>query len=263
MPDMSTLKLGNVTYNVTDKSLRQILYNMLIPVLEQGLYGQDQAAAIASLKTALTTSGGDTPTQTHSITNNLTNVTNSNSATLVNSGSAYSAKLTAASGMEMQSVIITMGGLDITSTVYTSSTGNIVIPSVTGNVVITAVAESLIETITGVMTAGFISANGTEGDSTSYKHTQRISVREGDKVYGSCYDSLNNMTVNKISARFTCAYGENGTAIESAGSNTDTNLTESAPYIVPANVFSVVFSSPNRFTTDVVITIDKTERVGA
>ena len=239
-------------------ALKQTLLNLLIPILRQGLYGTDQEAAISALETAL---GGTPPVQTCVITNNLTNVANSNDVTAINSGTAYTATLTPAEGMAMQTVTVTMGGVDVTASVY--SNGTISIASVTGNIVITAVAESMIETVAGVMTAGFISANGTESDSTSYKHTQRISVREGDKVYGSCYDSSSNVTVNKISARFTCAYGENGTAIESAGSNTEMNLTESAPYIVPANVFSVVFSSPNRFTTDVVITIDKSGRVGA
>jgi hypothetical protein len=51
---------------------------------------------------------------------------------------SYSATLTATSG-EISSVVITMGGVDITSTAY--SNGNINISTVTGNIVITAVAE--------------------------------------------------------------------------------------------------------------------------
>lgn len=260
MPDMSTLKLGNVTYSANDKSLRQILYNMLIPVLEQGLYGQDQAAAIASLKTALTTSGGDTPTQTHSITNNLTNVTNSNSATFVNSGSAYSAKLTAASGTEMQSVIITMGGSDITSTVYTSSTGNIVIPSVTGNVVITAVAESVIETYSATLTPGYTAKNGTTYDSTDYNHTQKILVQPGDKIYGTMKDGASD--VPRIQVRFTCAYDANNAVNSEAGSNNDTAYTADSPLIVPTGVNGYVFTFLARYS-DIVIYVDKSERAGA
>jgi len=76
----------------------------------------------------------------YSVTNNLTNVTNSNTATSETSGTPYSGTLTPTSTYEMSSVVITMGGTDITSTAYTSGTGAISIASVTGNIVITATA---------------------------------------------------------------------------------------------------------------------------
>lgn len=76
----------------------------------------------------------------YSVTNNLTNVTNSNTAASADSGAAYSGTLTAAVGYEMASVVITMGGVDITSTAYDDSDGSISIASVTGNIVITASA---------------------------------------------------------------------------------------------------------------------------
>lgn len=76
----------------------------------------------------------------YSVTNNLTNVTNSNTATSETSGTSYSGTLTPTSTYEMSSVVITMGGTDITSTAYTSGTGAISIAIVTGNIVITATA---------------------------------------------------------------------------------------------------------------------------
>ena len=76
----------------------------------------------------------------YSVTNNLTHVTNSNSQTSETSGTAYTGTLSAESTYEMSSVVITMGGTDITSTAYTPGTGAISIASVTGNIVITAVA---------------------------------------------------------------------------------------------------------------------------
>ena len=72
----------------------------------------------------------------YTITKNLTNVLISNSATSVNENSSYSATLTANSGYELSTVIITMGGADITSSSY--SNGTITISNVTGNIVITA-----------------------------------------------------------------------------------------------------------------------------
>ena len=54
------------------------------------------------------------------ITNNLDNVTNSNSATTIREGGSYNATLTATSGSLIQ-VSVTMGGVDITSSVFTPS----------------------------------------------------------------------------------------------------------------------------------------------
>lgn len=85
---------------------------------------------------------GGTPA-TYTVTNNLTNVSTSNTTASVTEGNSYSATLVANSGYELKSVTVTMGGSNVTSTVYNN--GSINITSVTGNVVITAVAE---ETVT-------------------------------------------------------------------------------------------------------------------
>ena len=74
------------------------------------------------------------------ITNNLTNVSNSNSAGAVAENTSYSATLTADSGYDLESVTVAMGGTDITSTAYAD--GVIHISAVTGNVVITANATA-------------------------------------------------------------------------------------------------------------------------
>lgn len=81
--------------------------------------------------------GGGTVT-TYSVTNSLTNVTNSNPAAFVNGGASYTATLAANSGYTLNSVTVTMGGTDVTSSVY--SDGSVNIANVTGNVVITATA---------------------------------------------------------------------------------------------------------------------------
>ena len=74
----------------------------------------------------------------YTITNNLTNVSTSNSANSIAEGSSYEAKLSVSTGYNMENVSITMGGVDITSTCYNNKT--ITISSVTGNIVITAEA---------------------------------------------------------------------------------------------------------------------------
>lgn len=77
---------------------------------------------------------------TYTITNNLTSVTTDNTATVVTEGSSYVATITADTGSEINSVAITMGGTDVTSSVYAD--GAINITSVTGDIVITVVAQS-------------------------------------------------------------------------------------------------------------------------
>lgn len=84
--------------------------------------------------------GGLDPIESWKVTNNLTNVINSNNAYYVIKGNPYSATLKANEGYSINSVIIEMGGDDVTNTVY--SDGNINISSVTGDVVITAFAEA-------------------------------------------------------------------------------------------------------------------------
>ena len=78
--------------------------------------------------------------ETYSITQNLTNVTSSMTETEVNKGANLSITLTAATGYELSTPTITMGGTDITASVWNSSTGVITISGVTGNIVITATA---------------------------------------------------------------------------------------------------------------------------
>lgn len=81
----------------------------------------------------------ESSTTIYTISNNLTNVTNSSSVSSVVENNEYTAILSPESGYVLSDVIITMGGVDITSNVY--SNGVINIPEVTGNVIITAAAE--------------------------------------------------------------------------------------------------------------------------
>lgn len=87
---------------------------------------------------------------TRTVSYSLSHVTSSNNASTVTSGASYTATLTASSGYTINTVTITMGGADVTSTVYSS--GTITIPSVTGNIVITATAVASVSSITAVYT---------------------------------------------------------------------------------------------------------------
>ena len=99
---------------------------------------------------SITINGGTvdpTPTpNTYTVTNNLSNASTSNSATSVKEGTSYSATITASSGYRLKSVTVIMGGVDITSSVY--SNGRISISDVTGNISITVTTESVTSEIT-------------------------------------------------------------------------------------------------------------------
>jgi 3',5'-cyclic AMP phosphodiesterase CpdA len=77
----------------------------------------------------------------HIVTNSLIQVLNSNETAVIQQGASYSAKLTAVEGYELDSVTVTMGGVDVTSTAY--SNGTITIADVSGDIVITATAKKM------------------------------------------------------------------------------------------------------------------------
>lgn len=80
----------------------------------------------------------------YSVTNNLTNVTNSNSASSVLEGGSYSATLSVTPDYNLTDVQITMGGSNITSSAYNSESHEIYIASVSGNITITASATKIV-----------------------------------------------------------------------------------------------------------------------
>lgn len=125
-----------------DGSINNNARNLLKYILERVAYIEtDMQVYVQALYEALKAT--DTPpTSTYTILNTLVNVTNSNTATTISEGSAYSGTLSIEAGYTMESVTITMGGVDITSTAYNSSTKVISIASVTGDIVIIAQASA-------------------------------------------------------------------------------------------------------------------------
>lgn len=136
--------------NADQSGLTNTEKTLILSLLQNAVFTSDVSAILAQLETLWSgsgdsggdTGGTDTPTF-YIVTNKLTNVTNSNSAASVASGNSYTATLTVADGFDMESVTVTMGGIDITETAYAGGIVNIA--SVTGNVVITAIAKSLVD----------------------------------------------------------------------------------------------------------------------
>ena len=166
---------------------------------------EDISSEYNAFKNAFT-SGGDTPvTKQYTITNNLTNCSNSNSATTITENSSYSATITANNDYTLENITITMGGNDITSTAY--SNGNINITSVTGNVVITGTATQSTtptETLTSISAtySGGTVVVGTSLDdlkanlvvTANYSDSTNVTVT-GYTLSGSIAEGSNTITV--------------------------------------------------------------------
>lgn len=75
------------------------------------------------------------------INQTLTNCTSSSTENSTTIGATYTTTIAASSGYTLDSVTVTMNGVDVTSTVYDSSTGEISIASVDGSISITATAS--------------------------------------------------------------------------------------------------------------------------
>lgn len=119
--------------------------NALDGLFKIAAYKEDASAAYAAFRSAFGLADDpvvpdepDVPVvTTYTVTNNLTGVTNSNGNTTASG--FYSGHLGAAEGYNIV-VTITMGGVDVTESVYTED-GTILITEVTGDIVITATAE--------------------------------------------------------------------------------------------------------------------------
>ena len=146
------------------------------------------------------------------ITKNLTGCTISNNLSQVEYGDNYTATVAADAGKQLTSVVIKMGGVDITSTAYTVGSGAINIAKVTGAVTITAVATmpSVTYTITRNLTnvassntansiAEGASYNTTLTPTGTYKKLGDISVTMGGADISSSAVSGNNISISKVS----------------------------------------------------------------
>lgn len=125
----------------------------------------------------------------YSVTNNLTNCTSGNNATKIVNGSSYSATITANSGYELSSIIVTMGGVNISSSAVSGS--NITIANVTDNIVITAIAEEIVVEPTNLLPqAIFNTSEDAASSDKGYVSGYKISNSSGglSQVTG-CYSS--------------------------------------------------------------------------
>ena len=121
-----------------------------------------------------------------SVTYALTNAASSNTASIVNDGDSYTTILSANSGYALSSVTVTMGGIDVTDSVYNANTGTVSIPAVTGDVVITAAA---VASRTDVLRQS-VSSDGTPyNGGTGYKSGYRLNSSGKEAAASGVYCS--------------------------------------------------------------------------
>lgn len=198
----------------------------------------------------------DIPAEIWTVTNNLTNASNSNNATYVEKDSSYSAEITANEGYILDSVIVEMGGLDITSTSY--SDGNINISSVTGNIVITVIAVQS-HTEVGLPKDGLLDffdfrnkeyksgsgglyyINSDSGDGMLYSWSSSQSGKVGDNIglkelncsYTTERATGYPVTINFPNVRTLCMFGKDGIFVPTdigVDSNVPNNFNYSPKY---------------------------------
>ena len=141
-----------------------------------------------------------TATTAYVIQQNLNNVQTSNPATSAIKNAAFTTTLTGATGYQIASVVVTMGGEDITSEAYTPGTGVVSIAAVTGTVVITASGSPAVYTVTNTLThctsdnpaaaAAYGSAySATLTEDTGYTFSSVTVTMGGTDITSTAYDS--------------------------------------------------------------------------
>lgn len=131
------------------------------------------------------------------ITKNLTGCTVSNNLSQVEYGDSYTATVAADVGKELTSVVVKMGGVDITSTAYTAGSGAINIAKVTGAVTITAVAimPSVTYTITLNLT-NCASSNTATSIAENASYTTTLSPTGGYKKLGTITVTMGGVDIS-------------------------------------------------------------------
>lgn len=191
-----------------------------------------------------------TSATTYSVEYNLTNCESSNTSSVAVENSAFTTTLSYDEEAELASVVVTMGGVDITATAYAN--GVINIPAVTGNIVITAVAKvaAWSEIITDIAVAtrsvwsiassggvpNLVNSNGEGAIGVTIANNYANTDRESKTVYlmpvnaKACDVTVNNTDGHACTYNFIGLKDNGGTfaVIFTSGKKTDNTRTFSA-----------------------------------
>lgn len=202
----------------------------------------------------------------YTITYNLTNATTSCNDATVEKGGVFACSVKAVSGYELGTVTVTMGGVDVTSSVY--SNGQITIDEATGNIVITARAEAvasyknIIDEVGTIDNVRLRSGGATaiaSGFASNY-----FSVKAGDVI--RVYFPNGNRASIPSNGVYACLYSaKNDTALFAYDSSTSSsilkNVTDKGYEIhIPADVtcsYARVAGGPNGAYAGWIVTVNE------
>ena len=211
--------------------------------------------------------------KTYTVTLNLSNVTASNTATSVLANEVYNNTLTANSGYELSTVKVTMGGVDVTSSVYSSgvikidSTATGGSDEVTGNIVITATATAVVSYTNMIDTAGTedsvrLRSGGATGSASGFA-SGYFKAKGGDIIRVKFPNgSRASIPSNGV---YCCTYSNNtGTlvsAYDSSNTNVIKNMTDTGYEVhIPSSVactYARVAGGPNGKYTGWIVTVNE------
>ena len=195
-------------------------------------------ADINAYRAAMTNGTPDMLHWYQTIIKNLTGCTISNAASQVDYGEAYTAVIAADSGKALNSVVIKMGGVDITATAYSAGSGEINITKVTGAISITAAASA--PTVHYSITRNLINCASSNTANTiaegaayttmlsptgTYKKLGAITVTMGGTDISASAVSGNTITIAKVTGNIviTCAATVTN-ILDTVGISADTRL---------------------------------------
>ena len=201
--EMKTLTIGEHTFEVVDEfarigSLTATSKLLLVQILENAVYTSNQSENIKLLRQNIENSMATK----YKIKTNLYKVMIDNAETAVVQGNAYVAALDAVGGYCIDSVTVTMGGVDITNEAYDGN-GNIRISAVSGDVVITAIASQIIF----VEDIVFGNVSRTDGNPTLL--VQSSNARAVVIPIGRCVDKETTYRISLGQAKSNYLYGAN------------------------------------------------------
>lgn len=199
-------------------------------------------ADINAFRAAMTNGTPETLHWYQTITKNLTGCTISNAVSQADYGEAYTATIAAESGKTITSVVVKMGGVDITATAYSAGSGAINIAKVTGSVTITAAAS--VPSVTYNITRNLTNCASSNTADTiaegaayttvlsptgTFKKLGAITVMMGDTNISASVVSGNTITISKVTGNIviTCA-AEITNIINTVGISADTRLSTSS-----------------------------------
>ena len=161
----------------------------------------------------------------YSVAYSLTDATSSNKANSIVEGKSYITTISAATvGWSMEGVVVTMGGVDVTGTVYHAATGEIRIEEVTGDIVITAKAKAPYTNVidsAGTEDGVRLRSGGATGEAAGFA-SNYFACKQGDVI--RVYFPNGARTSIPSNGVYACEYSDNAGTMTAVYDASNTNV---------------------------------------